>query len=149
MFWKKKKPRNKIYIGVETKHCSECHGTQRPCLVNGRPATFHRFAVVEKGLLQIDNPNISDEVVEQIRKLFHECGIVPDCCRVEKLNEVRAVVEYPDGSVGTAPAEWIEFIDRREPKKVTFSDLDRMRKLDGMRKGGEPIPPMIRKEGRE
>lgn len=143
MFWKKKKPAHKICIGLETKRCSECHGPQRPCLVDGRPATFHRFAVVEKGLLTIDDANLTDEDVERIRQAFHDAGIIPNCCKVEKLCEVRAVVEYPDGSVGTVPAEWIEFIDRKEPKKVTFSDLDRMRK------DGEPIPTMIRKEGRE
>lgn len=111
MFWKKKKPRNKIYIGVETKHCSECHGPHRPCLVDGRPATFHRFAVEEKGLLLIDDAKLSEEEIALIRNAFNVYGIVPNCCKIEKLGEVRAIVEYPDGSVGTAPAEWIHFID--------------------------------------
>ena len=143
MIWKKKKPRNKICIGVETRPCSKCHGPQRPCLVDGRPATFHRFAVVEKGLLLIDDANITEKDIDRIYKTFHEAGIVLNCCKFEKLNEVRAIVEYQDGSVGTVPAEWIEFVDRKEPKKVTFSDLDRMRKAV------EPIPPMIRKGCRE
>ena len=147
MFWKKKKPAHKICIGVETKRCSECHGPQRPCLVDGRPATFHRFAVAEKGLLLIDDAHISAECIEQIRKVFDKTGVAPDNCKIEKLCEVRAVVEYPDGSVGTVPAEWIEFIDYKKPEKVTFSDLARMIELDRMRKAGEPIPPMIRKEG--
>lgn len=143
MFWKKKKPAAKICIGVETKRCSECHGPQRPCLVDGRPATFHRFAVEEKGLLLIDDANLTDEDVKRIREAFDKAGIVPNCCQVEKLGEVRAIVEYPDGSVGTVPAEWIEFIDSKEPKRVTFGDLDRLIK------DGEPIPPMIRKEDME
>ena len=86
MFRKKKKPAHKIRIGLETKRCSECHGPQRPCLVNDRPATFHRFAVEEKGLLTIDDANLSEEEIERIRKAFHEVGIIPNCCKVEKLN---------------------------------------------------------------
>ena len=113
MFWKKKNPLAKLHLGLDVKRCSECPGPERPCLVDGKPAVFHRWVDEDKGLLKI-NAFVRMPEAEALNRTFHEDGIVPNCCSMEKLRTTLALVEYPDGSVGKVKPELVQFLDREE-----------------------------------
>ena len=100
MFWKKKP---KV----------ERTNPERLCLVDGKPAVFHRWVDEDKGLLKI-NTFVRTAEAETLNRTFHEYGIIPDCCSMEKLRTTLALVEYPDGSVGKVKPELIQFLDRKE-----------------------------------
>ena len=87
--------------------------TPRPCLVDDKPATFHRWVEEDRGILRI-NAFMREEGVEQVRQEFQEKNIIPPSASLEKLREVKALVEWPDGSVSTVALELITFLDRRE-----------------------------------
>lgn len=111
----RKYAKGKIRLGVDVRRCAECQGPERPCLVDGKPATFHRWVEEDRGVLQVNSLlRLDDETIEKINRLFHKEGIVPGSCSLEKLHEVKALVEWPDGSVGTVRLELITFLDRRE-----------------------------------
>lgn len=85
----------------------------RPCLVDGKPATFHRWADVDRALLKIDvfvRPDEQDRLV----RAFRNNSVVPQCCSTEVVRMTLALVEYPDGSVGMVKPELVTFIDRKE-----------------------------------
>lgn len=67
------------------KSCPLCNPDLRPCLVDDKPATFHRW--VEEGLMWAE--------------------------KLETVRTCLALVEYPDGSVGKVKPELITFLDRR------------------------------------
>lgn len=113
MFWKKKKPLTKLQLGLDVKRCSECPGSERPCLADGKPAVFHRWADEDKGLLRI-NAFTRPEEQRILSRRFRDEGIIPDCCSMEALRATFALVEYPDGSVGKVKPELIQFLDRKE-----------------------------------
>ena len=85
---KKKKPFGKLVLGLDVKRCAECHGPERLCLADGKPATFHRWVEDNHSLLQLDSATI------------------------ETRGATFALVEYPDGSVGKVKPELIQFMDR-------------------------------------
>ncbi len=82
----------------------------RPCWVDGKPAIFHRWVEEEQGVLIINSfVRRDDPVVEQALSDLHEKHLVRSGCSLEKLKTTRALVEYPDGTVGTVPLELIKF----------------------------------------
>lgn len=85
----------------------------RPCLADGEPAIFHRWAEEDKDLLKINAFTMPDEQAALHRR-FTDTGVVPNCCSVETLRNCFALVEYPDGSVGRVKPELIRFTDRQE-----------------------------------
>lgn len=92
-----------------------CPADLRPCTAFDRPALFHCWVVEEKGLLNIDTILRHDHPsIERMRADFHDKGIIPPCCSLEKLRETRAVVEWPDGSVSTVPLDVVQFTDRED-----------------------------------
>ena len=109
----RKYAKNKLRLGVEVKACKDCRGPERPCLVDGKPATFHRWVEEDRGILRID-AFVRRENIEQMRQDFQEKHIVPPGATLEKLRAVKALVEWPDGSVSTVDLELITFLDRRE-----------------------------------
>lgn len=113
MFWKKKKPFQKLHLGLDVKRCSECPGALRPCLADGKSALFHRWADEDKGLLRI-NAFTRPEEQDILSRRFREEGIVPHCCSMDALRTTTALVEYPDGSVGRVKPELIQFLDHQE-----------------------------------
>ena len=113
MFWKKKKPAWKLQMGLDLKRCAECGKHERPCLADGKPATFHRWVDEEKALLHLNlfmNPREQELHVRR----FREEGVLEGPNSIEKLCVVCALVEYPDGSVGKVKPELVQFLDRRE-----------------------------------
>lgn len=85
----------------------------RPCLADGKPATFHRWIEEDKAVLQIRavvSPNHQQAIVRR----FHEEGVSGSLSTFDKLRTCSALVEYPDGSVGRVKPELIEFLDRVE-----------------------------------
>lgn len=88
-------------------------GAPRPCLADGEPALFHRWADEDKALLQI-HAFVRPEDQQKIVRLFREEGVVGGSSTIEKLRTCFALVEYPDGSVGKVKPELIEFLDRKE-----------------------------------
>jgi hypothetical protein len=85
----------------------------RPCLADGKPATFHRWVEEDKALLQTD-VLVRREDMLRICRLFQEEGVVSAESHIEKLRTCFALVEYPDGSVGRVKPELIQFLDRKE-----------------------------------
>lgn len=112
MFWKKKKPFGKIQLGLDVKRCAECQSYIRPCLADGKPAMFHRWADEDKGHLRI-NVFAQAWEADALYRRFQD-GIIPDGCSVETLRATVALVEYPDGSVGKVKPELIQFLDTKE-----------------------------------
>lgn len=109
----RKYAKNSLRLGGDVKACKDCRGPERPCLVDGRPATFHRWVEEDRGVLQI-NALLREEAVERVRRDFQEKHIIPPGATLEKLRGVRALVEWPDGSVGTVDLGLLTFLDRRE-----------------------------------
>lgn len=112
-FWKKKKPFSTLQLGLDVKRCAECGKHERPCLVDGKPATFHRWVDEDKALLRIDRLMRTEEQLRAFR-LFQETGIADAGSEIVKLRTCFALVEYPDGSVGRVKPELIQFLDRKE-----------------------------------
>lgn len=111
MFWKKKKPAQKLLLGLEMKRCVECRGPERPCLVEGKFCTFHRWMDEDSALLRI-NAYMSPNEQEKLHRRFKEMGLVPSCCSTEVLRTTFALIEYPDGSIGKVKPELVQFTDR-------------------------------------
>jgi hypothetical protein len=109
----RKYAKNKLRLGVEVKACKDCRGPERPCLVDGKPATFHRWVEEDKALLRID-AFMKNDAREAIFHRFKKDGFCGPEGTIEKLRTVKALVEWPDGSVSTVALELITFLDRRE-----------------------------------
>lgn len=113
MFGKKKKQFSTLQLGLDVKRCADCGKHERPCLVDGEPAVFHRWVDEDRGLLRINAFVRPDEQAAMHRR-FLDDGVIPDCCSVEALRCTFALVEYPDGSVGKVKPELVTFLDRKE-----------------------------------
>ena len=85
----------------------------RPCLADGKPATFHRWVDADQGLLQVD-AMLREEDQRRLHRAFRETGLGPSGCSVKVLRVTFALVEYPDGSVGKVKPELITFLDREK-----------------------------------
>lgn len=85
----------------------------RPCLADGKPATFHRWVDEDKALLRIDR-FLRPEDQLMIFRRFQESGVVDAGAEIVKVRTCSALVEYPDGSVGKVKPELITFLDRKE-----------------------------------
>ena len=111
-FTKRKKHTHQLTVGLRTQLCKECHDLQRRlCLVDGKPALFHRWIDEDKALLHI-NVLTRPEEQQTLNRTFRNEGIVPECCSVEVVRNTYALVEYPDGSVGKVKPEMIQFLDK-------------------------------------
>ncbi len=117
----RKKKCGKIEVGVEVKRgvklkrCDECEYRQelRPCEVDGKICTFHRFAESDHAIIKLNamvNPSEHKELIHQ----FEQKSIVPAYCNIEVIRVTFALVEYPDGSVGKVDPDKVHFLDRKE-----------------------------------
>lgn len=109
MFWKKKEPEFDFTIPPPFPPSPVAH--LRPCLADGKPATFHRWVDADSTLLHI-NVFARQEERDIINRRFKDTGVVPNCCTADVVRAVFALVEYPDGSVGKVKPELIQFLDR-------------------------------------
>lgn len=107
MFWKKKEPEFEFMVPPPLSPVASL----RPCLADGKPATFHRWVDRDTSLLHI-NVFTRMEEREIIHRQFKQTGVVPACCSADVVRAVFALVEYPDGSVGEVKPELIQFLDR-------------------------------------
>lgn len=85
----------------------------RPCLVDGKPATFHRWVEEDKAMLQLGALMKREDVERAVRE-FNKLGVVDASSAIRVLRICFALVEYPDGSVGKVKPELIQFLDRKE-----------------------------------
>lgn len=85
----------------------------RPCLADGKPATFHLWVRYDEERLQLEYL-VRPEQHEAIVRHYRETGVCGAGCRLEKVQQVAALVEYADGSVGKVKPELITFLDRKE-----------------------------------
>ena len=108
-----KKTRWTVQMGVDVKRCAECGKHERPCLVDGKPAIFHRWVEEDKALLRIDR-FMKPEDQARAFQLFNNTGVADASSTIEKLRVTFALVEYPDGSVGKVKPELVTFLDRKE-----------------------------------
>ena len=90
-----------------------CGPDLRPCLVDGKPATFHRWVEEDKALLKVKPFCSTDEIDASIAR-FHRDGVMDHSCDIEKLHTVSALVEYEGGTVAKVNPELIRFTDREE-----------------------------------
>lgn len=109
----RKYAKHKLRLGVEVKACKDCRGPERPCLVDNKPAIFHRWVEEDRGILQV-HAFTKPDYIDQMRREYEEKNIIPASASLEKLRSVKALVEWPDGSVSTVGLELITFLDRRE-----------------------------------
>lgn len=85
----------------------------RPCLADGKPATFHRWVEEEQALLHI-SAFMRPRDQQLIIRRFREEGVTDGYANMEKLRTCFALVEYADGSVGKVKPELIQFLDREK-----------------------------------
>ena len=110
-------PDQKLYLklchemGFQDGHL--CPDGLRPCLVDGRPAFFHRWVEEDKALLKVKSFFGPDEIEASVAR-FHRDGVMDHSCDIEKLHTVSALVEYEGGTVAKVNPELIRFTDREE-----------------------------------
>ena len=90
-----------------------CPEELRPCLVDGKPALFHRWAEEDRAILK-PRAKVPLDALPAIRRIFEEHNVVPASCDAEVMRATYAIVEYPDGSVGHVTPELVCFTDREE-----------------------------------
>lgn len=86
---------------------------RRPCEVAGQRCWFHCFTEVEDGLLKINAFVTPDEQASIVQR-FKQTNCAPSYCSVEKLRAIKAVVEYPDGTVNLVQCQAVRFLDTEE-----------------------------------
>ena len=82
----------------------------RPCLVDEKPAVFHRFVDEDRALLRINaycKPTDRDEIYRR----YKETGVYPDTCSTEVLRSTLALVEFPDGSLKKVDPEHVTLLN--------------------------------------
>lgn len=85
----------------------------RPCLADGKPATFHRWVEEDRALLQVDTL-MKREDLQKTFHMFLAHGVADASSTIMKARVCYALVEYPDGSVGKVRPELIQFLDREK-----------------------------------
>lgn len=91
----------------------------RPCVVDGKKAIFHRWALDEEVLIKF-NGFIKNDRLSVICQSIREDRIVPPNTETEKLTNTYGIVEFEDGTVrGVRPVE-IRFLD----SEGLFRDYD-------------------------
>lgn len=84
----------------------------RPCTVDGEPAHFHRFVENDRGVLQI-NTFCRPSEIQTILRNFKENDFTDGTCKIEKLRQTMALIEWPDGRLCTVAVERVQFTDRK------------------------------------
>lgn len=107
----KKKIRHRLQLGLDLKRCADCERYLRPCEVDGKVCTFHRFIDEDQALLRVNGFTTWQER-EKLYADFKERGICPVCCTIETVRRAWALVEYPDGSLGKVAPEEVCFLDK-------------------------------------
>ena len=111
MFWKKAKSGFRVpEDGFTPKFNTPPAEVMRPCLVDGKPAMFLRWADEDRAFIRM-NLLIPDAEQRSIWREFQRTGYVPSGCSTEVQRVTVALVEYPDGSLGKV-----------DPVKVCFTD---------------------------
>lgn len=90
-----------------------CGPDLRPCLADGKPATFHRWVEEDRALLRIHAFVRPEDQLEIVRR-FHGEGVTGPEADVAMTRICFALVEYADGSVGKVKPELIQFLDREK-----------------------------------
>ena len=85
----------------------------RPCLVDGRPAFFHRWVDEDKALLKVETFCSPDEIDKSFARFYRD-GLIDHSCDIEKLHTFSALVEYEGGTVAKVNPELIRFTDRED-----------------------------------
>ena len=90
-----------------------CGPDLRPCLVDGKPATFHRWVEEDKALLKVKSFVGLDGIEASVAR-FQRDGVMDHSCDIEMLHTFSALVEYEGGTVAKVNPELIRFTDREE-----------------------------------
>lgn len=94
---------------------SDMNYTQmRPCLVDGKEATFHKWSVKTELFIKVNALMPYDDMISRA-KAAKENGIIPKFFDTEKIQQTVAIVEYKDGTV-----------DEVEPTKIKFIRDDKV-----------------------
>ena len=112
MFWKKKEPQLADFLDfVPPPFPPSPVADLRPCLVDDKPAVFHRWVDVDQGILEV-GVLMRETELRHTMEVFRDCGYAPAGCSAKVLRSTLALVEYPDGSVGQVKPELVQFLDR-------------------------------------
>lgn len=108
----KKKKLARFLAAMEGLRIEQGPPPTRPCLVDEKPAVFHRFVEEDRALLQI-NAYCEPGDRERIRREFQETGVYPDTCYATTLRSTLALVEFPDGSLRKVDPELVTLLSNK------------------------------------
>lgn len=83
----------------------------RPCLVDEKPAVFHRFVDEDRALLQVDRFCRAEDMDAMVR-VFKDSGVYSGkFCSTKILHSTLALVEFPDGSLKKVDPELVTLLN--------------------------------------
>ena len=112
MFGFSKKKRPQLALGLDVKRCAECPGLYtRPCEVDGKTCTFHRF--VEESKLILCGETFVKPIERDVwsRRLRDDGVYKSPRCTAEVIRTTLALVEFPDGSLAKVDPVEVTFLD--------------------------------------
>lgn len=106
---------------------SDMNYTQmRPCLANGKEATFHRWSVKVDLFLKA-NSLMKSDYMTNLAQLVKKDKIIPPHFDTETIQRTVAIVEYEDGAVDEVEPTKIKFIC---DDKVTRDYITRSKEVE-------------------
>lgn len=86
----------------------------RPCVVDGRPALFHRWIEEDHVLLRHKALMRSPEERHYAERYFFEKNVCLPECAFDIITETLALVEYKNGVVAKVKPEQVRFVNTEE-----------------------------------
>lgn len=94
----------------------------RPCTVDGKNALFHRWIDVDQGVLTPNDILMKPDSMKRVHKVFEDTSVVPLGCKMEKLRNTYAIVEFEDGTVKEVNPVDVKFLDTRgKMREIDFN----------------------------
>ena len=81
----------------------------RPCMVEDRPALFHRWIDDDRAVLHVD-ARLNARTIMKANERFRTEGVVSPGFHIDVLRETFALVEYRDGKVAKVKPELVHFV---------------------------------------
>lgn len=85
----------------------------RPCMVDGVPALFHRWVEADRVLFRVD-AFVPSDFQDELLLRYRRDGVIPPGCSVEVIRDTFALVEYRDGVMAKMDPELVRFVEMEE-----------------------------------